>query len=147
MNESPYLREQRLQDVIAALQFLGSYDDYDLTLGKFREKIAAEPRSATNWGEIFAEHPEFFRQSEHGKDYSLVLRRSKEKLDNGLRPPLTENEMSMLINISIHLQKHALEMHREKRALYPIILTAVGILATLAGTLVGAALKSNSWSQ
>jgi hypothetical protein len=141
VKDRPYLQESRLQDVIAALQFLASYDDYDLTLDEFRKKIAADPRSATAWSEVFAEHPEFFRRSEGGADYSLVLRRAKPKSVDRARPPLDSAELSMLIDVAIHLQKHALEIRRERRAWLPIVLTAIGILAAFAGTILGAYIK------
>lgn len=144
MHDSPYLKEHRLQDVLAALQFLANYPDYDLTLAEFRKVIAADPRSATAWSEVFADHPEFFRQSEGGADYSLVLRRARPKSDDRRRPALSSSELSILIDTAIHLQKHALEMRRERRAWLPIILTAVGIIAAFAGTLLGAYIKGNS---
>jgi hypothetical protein len=137
MKRNPYLTEDRLQDVLAALQFLAVYPDYDLTEGDFRDSIAAEPTSAQRWGEVFADHPEFFRRSEHGEDYSLVLRRPKPKSD-GLRPPLSSAELSMLIETAIHLQNHALELRRENRAWLPLALTALGIVAAFVGAVLGA---------
>jgi hypothetical protein len=50
----------------------------------------------------------------------------------------------MLIDTAIHLQKHALEMRRERRAGLPILLTAVGIMAAFVGTLLGAYIKGNA---
>ena|SRR5438128_10007464 len=141
MYDSPYLREHRLQDVVAALQFLASYPDYDLTLQEFRNKIASDPRSAVHWGQLFSEHPEFFRQSERGGDYSLVLRRARPKSEDRERPPLSSVELSMLIETAIHLQKHALEIHRERRWILPIILGAIGIAVAFAGTILGAMIK------
>jgi hypothetical protein len=141
MEGSPYLKEHRLQDVLAALQFFANYHDYDLTLAEFRKVIATDPKSATAWSEVFADHPEFFRQSEGGADYSLVLRRARPKAEDRLRPPLSSPELSMLIDTAIHLQKHALEIRRERRAWLPILLTAVGIIAAFAGTLLGAYIK------
>ena len=91
MEDSPYLKEYRLQDVLAALQLLANYPDYDLTLADFRKKIAVDPKSATAWSEVFADHPEFFRQSEGGADYSLVLRRARPKSEDRLRPPLSSS--------------------------------------------------------
>jgi hypothetical protein len=143
MNQSPYLLEYRLQDVLAALQFLANYPDYDLTLKDFRKRIAADPKSAKNWGDVFVDHPEFFRQSESGGDYSLILRRARPKADDDLRPPLSSSELSMLIDTAINLQKHALEIRREKRAWIPLVLTGVGILGAFLGTILGAAIKGN----
>ena len=141
--EGPYLREQhRLQDVLAALQFLANYPDYDLTSQELCNRIA--PRSADDWDTVLSEHPEFFRKSKHGGDYSLVLRRAKPKSGNREHHPALEPaELSMLIETAIHLQKHELEMRRERRWPLPIFLTAIGESATaLAGTLLGVWIKS-----
>ncbi len=65
---SPYLKPDRLGDVIAALQFLGQYDDYKLSVEKWTDKLATMPRSSDekSWSEVFSEHPEFFRKNEDG---------------------------------------------------------------------------------
>jgi hypothetical protein len=140
MKRNPYLAEDRLQDVLAALQFLANSPDYDLTEAAFRKDIAADPISAVNWSKVFGDHPEFFRQSERGHDYSLVLRRPRPKGADGRRPPLSSEELSMLIETAIHLQKHALEIQRERRAWVPLALSGVGILAAFLGTILGAVL-------
>ena len=108
MRDSPYLKVGRLGDVLAALQFLARYKDYDLTDEELREKIAASPTSAASWAEVLTEHPEFFRQSEHGKDFSLVLRRTNSKVD-GIRPPLEPAELSLLVETATFLQRHAVD--------------------------------------
>jgi hypothetical protein len=142
VNDSPYIRENRLQDVVAALQFLSTYPDYDLDEKALREKLARDPRSASDWATLLHEHPEFFRRSEMESDFCLVLRRAKPKDEKGLRPPVTAAELSLLIDTAIHLHKHALELKRERRAWLPLLLSGVGIVAALAGTILGAVLKS-----
>src|SRR6266851_2246682 len=142
MTKSPYLVEHRLQDVLAALQFLAIYPDYDLDVEDFRKKIAADPKSAKTWSEVFADHPEFFRQSERHGDYSLVLRRARPKdKEKDERPPLSSSELSMLIDSAIDLQTHALEIRKDKRAWLPIVMTGIGILAVFLGTILGAMIK------
>jgi hypothetical protein len=79
VKQSRYLVEYRLQDVLAALQFPATHDGYDLREGNVRTKIAPPRGSAKRWGEVFADHPKFFRQSEYGGDYSLILRRARPK--------------------------------------------------------------------
>jgi hypothetical protein len=141
LKQNPYLIDDRLQDLIAALQFLANYPDYDLVIEEFRKKIAVPPKSAKDWKDVFLDHPEFFRKSQYADDYSLILRRARPKDNGKLRPPLTSDELSMLIDTAIHLQKHALELRRERRALLPLLATGIGIIATLVGTIVGAMIK------
>jgi hypothetical protein len=137
---NPYLNDYRLSDVLAALQFFATYKDYDLTVKEFCERMPAKPVSADSWRNVFDEHPEFFRQSERGRDYSLVLRRAKSKEDDD-RPPLSSSELSMLVDTAINLQKHAIEIHRERRAKWPIIISGAGAVAAFAGALLGVIIK------
>ena len=141
MNPSPYLYEYRLQDVVAALQFLATYPDYDLELTDLREKIARDPKSADNWGTLLGEHPEFFRRSELRGDFSLILRRANQKSQTATVPLLPLQSFPLLIDTAIHLHKHALELKRENRAWLPLLLSGIGIIAALAGTILGAILK------
>lgn len=143
MGIDPYLLPNRLQDVLAALQFMACHPDYDLTLDEFRKRIAFEPRSAKSWGGVFPDHPEFFRQSERGNDYSLVLRRARPKGEDRLRPPLVPSELTMLMDIAINLQRQALEMRRERRAWLPFLLTGTGIVGSLLGAILGAMIKGS----
>ena len=114
MKCDPYLQDNRLQDVLAAIQLLANFPDYDLVESDFREKIAGNPRSADAWHKVLLDHPEFFRQSEHEKDFSLVLRRAKPKNENGLRPALTSDELNLLVSTAVNFQKQALEIQKER---------------------------------
>jgi hypothetical protein len=127
--------------VLAALQFLASSPDYDQVEEDFRRHIASNPGSAKSWSQIFTDHPEFFRRSESGGDYSLVLRRTKPKGVDNRRPSLSSDELSMLIDAAIHLQKHALELRRERRAWLPVMLTAISILGAFVGTILAALIR------
>lgn len=141
---TPYLIDNRLQDVVALLQLLALYHDYDLEPNKLRQKIARTPRSANDWGVVLRDHPEFFRESENAGDYCLVLRRAQMKDPNGKRPPLDSSQLNMLIDTAIHLQKHELEMRKDQRFLIPILISSVGIFAGLLGTILGAVIKASS---
>jgi hypothetical protein len=48
----------------------------------------------------------------------------------------------MLIETAVHLQKHALEMRRERRWLVPVVVSIFGTLGAFAGAIVGAMIKS-----
>jgi hypothetical protein len=144
MIRNPYLEVNRLQDVLAALQFFATYPDYDLTSEDFRSKLGAGPKSTSDWSSIFTDHPEFFRLSERHGDYSLVLRRARPKNDDGLRPVLSSDELSTLIKTAIDLQKHALEIQRERRAWVPLAISGVAAGTALLGALLGAWIKSKS---
>ncbi len=138
MSGDPYLMRYRLQDVLAAIQLLASYPDYDLTPVDFREKIAGNARSAREWSEVLLDHPEFFRRSENEGDFSLVLRRAKPKNQDGLRPVLTPDELNLLVTTAVNLQKQAQEIQKERRAWLPIAASILGAIAGFAGSVLGA---------
>lgn len=117
---SPYLKPNRLQDVITAPQFLGSHDVWrrpmktaggEDTQTSWDEKLKIKPISVEgddrSWEEVFREHPEFFRIDSHD-EASLVWRRafSKEGKDRQ-RPPLSENTITKLIEFAIALHTAA----------------------------------------
>jgi len=122
-HDSPYLKPGRLADVIAALQFLGQYKDYKLSVENWNKKIASAPRSAsssfqggtTSWAIIFDEHAEFFRKNDDGL-ISLVWRRAITKTQEGQRPPLEPGTISTLIDTAVRLYSTALEAKKADEA-------------------------------
>jgi hypothetical protein len=117
-HESPYLKADRLGDVIAALQFLGQYTDYKLSVDQWSEKIATAPRSAGDkpcWGTIFDEHPEFFRRNDEGL-VSLIWRRAIEKTQATGRAPLQPETIARLIDTAVGLYSTAVEAKRADEA-------------------------------
>jgi hypothetical protein len=74
--QSPYLSEpDRLADVIAAIQALGSYKFYKLTFARWSERISGSEDDAAHWERVFKDHPEFFRLDGDRAKASLVWRR------------------------------------------------------------------------
>jgi len=70
----PYLDDpQRLGDVIAAIQAMGTYKFYKQTFEGWAARIAADTSKADHWKKVFEEHPEFFRLDTDRKMASLVL--------------------------------------------------------------------------
>jgi hypothetical protein len=58
--ESPYQKDWRLQDVIAAIQVMGASAWVNMRIGDWAELLGL-PRSAETWEAILKEHPEFFK--------------------------------------------------------------------------------------
>lgn len=122
-SENPYLiGPSRLIDVMAAIQFLGTYRYYKVGFDYWHDRIKTEPRSACTWEEIFRQHPEFFRVNEDEKNVCLILRRARSKnFDvrseeivspeerDGLpkhrfsRAPLSTSDVSTLVNAARQL--------------------------------------------
>jgi len=69
MSDEPYnMGTRRLVDVLAAIQFLGTYRFYKISLESWRKRIKFEPKSEVPWERLFSDHPEFFRISTYEED-------------------------------------------------------------------------------
>lgn len=80
INENPYTENtNRLADVIAAIQVMGTYKFYKLDFSGWADRIAGDETKGSYWKNIFEEHPEFFRLDSGRKRASLVWRRTYQK--------------------------------------------------------------------
>ena len=167
ITEPPYLKNNRLADVIAALQFLGRYEDYKRSASDWTKKIRASPKSVNGekgWEVVFREHPEFFRESGDKSDeknvlFSLLLRRATSKTGDE-RPPLSDETISGLIEIAIKLHadsrddarrtqdKEEFERHRtedlqtlNRRLNKQFWVSAAGVVFAFAATILAAWIK------
>ncbi|RIH81970.1 hypothetical protein Mterra_02874 [Calidithermus terrae] len=156
---SPYLRDWRLADLIAAITLMGRYPYASLKWQEWEYRLGS-PRSAGDWRTVFYEHPEFFRLSDeeeewaslrlrHGLDrtYSVPLRRelSAEELraaessdaayKDVTRRPLNPDEIDALVRTAIDLHARTIAHEQERRWLTPL-------LWSLLGTIVGIVLQS-----
>lgn len=154
--QSPYLAHaDRLTDVVAMLQIMGTYKFASREVDNWSESIGRGPLSAKSWREVFEQHPEFFRIRD---DFiSLVWRRASERLYDtatgkeitraeaeGLseeargqlsRAPLTPEQVTSLIEVAIKLQTQAISRRQELRWWVPVLVGAIGVA-------IGALLKS-----
>lgn len=160
MSKSPYLKDQRLADVIAAIQVMSTYKFYKLDFAGWSKRITGVESNADYWEKVFIEHPEFFRLNEEKDKVSLVWRRSHQRLFhvdrqeiltrekiNSLpeqekttrisRAPLSNGDTATLISTAVDLHSRAIESEKEKRWLLPSLVT---ILAVCLGAII------KSWS-
>jgi len=158
---SPYLKENRLSDVIAAITTLGTYKFYKLDFKGWSDRICGREERAGHWKAVFQEHPEFFRVDQGGGKASLVWRRQLPKnfhvdqkediplpegekrhadVERLSRRPLDPSEITALINIATNLHDRALEQRKASRWWIPIF---TGLLA-LAGAALGGWLSNGT---
>ncbi len=157
--QSPYLSHQnRLSDVIAAIQVMGVYRHSARKIEAWVELLGNKPKSADNWLKIFNEHPEFFRAGlDEDGFHTLVLRRAQPRTYNTKtgdeisikefkaleqsarkqysRRPLSTEQILALIDAAAKLQTQATIRRQELRWWVSIVVTA---LAALAGSIIGA---------
>ncbi len=154
--QSPYLADaDRLADVVAMLQVMGTYKFASREVDKWTESLGRPPLSATNWRQVFEQHPEFFRIRDGL--VSLVWRRASERLYDTVtgkeitrteadalsedareklsRAPLTPEQVTSLIEVAIKLQTQAISRRQELRWWVPVLVGAIGVA-------IGALLKS-----
>ncbi|WP_341220687.1 N-carbamoyl-L-amino acid amidohydrolase [Polaribacter atrinae] len=161
MKTSPYLKyENRLADVIAAIQVMGIYRYYKLDFTGWADRISGDEKETNKWEKVFKEHPEFFRIDQTKKKASLVWRRnhpknynvdtwsqiskadfralSDEQKTRISRSPLSNNDISMLIESAISLHSRALQQKQDRRWWIPIVIGVIaGVVSFLANKVMG----------
>jgi len=155
--KSPYLKEGRLGDVIAAITVLGTYKFYKLEVGRWTDRITGSFDTEPHWKAVFDEHPEFFRLTSDRRKVSLVWRRQFPRNFNvdeepeefpdheidGLtesrisRRPLRPSEVTELIGVAIRLHDRALEQQKAGVWWIPLATAALSFMGALVGTHVG----------
>lgn len=140
---SPYLKENRLQDVIAAIQVMGAYDKHTSRKADLWSAQLGTPQSGPDWFEVCREHPEFFRTNTTeddaedanwvgirwrwatGRTFSPESGRTLTRGEisslaanekkNLTRAPLKSDQIETLIASAIQLHSRAIEHKRELR--------------------------------
>jgi hypothetical protein len=160
--ESVYLKHHaRLQDVIAAIQVMGTYHYSARSIEAWSALLGEKPQSATTWLTVFNEHPEFFRAGVDEDDlHTLAIRRAQPRLydtkshaaispkafaalpkDNRShisRTPLSSGQIASLVEIAVKLHAEAVTRNRESRWWAHI---AIPALTSLLGVVIGAYLS------
>ncbi len=160
--ESPYLdNSERLADVIAAIQAMGTYKFYKLSFEGWADRITANKNQALYWKNVFQQHPEFFRLDGAREKASLVWRRQYPKrfhvdLEKRLsveefqalsddqksrvsRDLLTPDDIKTLVDTAISLHSRALESEHARKWWIPLASSAIG---GLLGAILGAFLHT-----
>lgn len=163
----PYIvDENRLADVVSAIQTLGTYRFFKMTPREWSERINGDASQLNRWEKVFKDHPEFFRFTSDGSKVSLVLRKQKPKLfdvdkltivtredrdsrsSDGQsrisRAPLEIDEMQMLIDVAVNLHTKALLQKQDRRWWAPIATGLLSALIGLGGVWLGATLDNET---
>jgi hypothetical protein len=158
-SKSPYLQyENRLADVIAAIQVMGAYKFYKLDFSNWADRITGDKNNADYWKKIFEQHPEFFRLDSLKEKASLVWRRQYPKRYNVdtnaiitkeefyrltdadklriSRNPLEAETIRSLVQTAIDLHSRALDHLQDRRWWIPLAASTIG---GLVGAIIGGA--------
>ncbi len=150
---SPYLKDYRIQDIVAALQITGSYKKYKMSAAEWEDKIENMPLSADNWECIFKEHLEFFRENNKGL-FSLMWRRGLPHDEKGYREALSTDQINILIDTANRFHSAASEgnkwsveqIQNEKRWKQQMGLSVLTALLALVSATLAAWIKISSIS-
>ncbi|MBC8285836.1 MAG: N-carbamoyl-L-amino acid amidohydrolase [Nitrospinae bacterium] len=147
--------ENRLADVIAAIQVMSVYKFYKLDFSHWATRISGQKDKDIYWKNIFMQHPEFFRLSEDKCKASLVWRRTRprrydvdqekvisnedyENLSDKARisrSPLDNSDISTLINAAIHLHSEEIANKKDARWWVSGIIGVIGAITGLISVL------------
>ncbi len=121
-----YLKDGRLEDVLALIQVLALDKDSHRSEGGLRSELPARPNSAESWLQLAGEHQEFFRVVE-GKQYpiSLVTRHVSEEAGQK-RPPLSPEHTQALLNAAVELHDRQIRRSQRWTVLIPIWVAVIG---------------------
>jgi hypothetical protein len=158
MIESPYLKhDNRLGDVIGAIQALASYKWHGISMDEWKKHISPKP-SAGEWEDVFSEHSEFFYF--HNQEVALVWRRgfearfdvdlmkelsgeeflslsdSERKKRRLSRGPLDSTQIGLLLTTATQLHASALAHSSEKRWWIPLLAAVSAFVGSLIGSYV-----------
>lgn len=153
---SPYLKDGRLADVIAAIQSMAAFERSSNTPSGWADLISGDMTRGIFWKGVLEDHPEFFRKAPTEDRYALVCRRSlTRRFDRRLRrllsdkelknisadqwqyisrPPISDSQTKMLIDVAISLHSKAREQSHDFRWFADKIFM---VLAAAMGGLIG----------
>lgn len=152
--DTPYTSNtNRLADVIAAIQVMGTYKFYKLDFSDWASRIEGDYEKTAHWQNVFKQHPEFFRLDRNRQHASLVWRRTYQKLydvDNNelisrlrfnelsdeeknriSRSPLSNSDISTLVNTAINLHSSEISHKQDSRWWLGAALALLGVVIGL----------------
>jgi hypothetical protein len=129
--DSKYLKDGRLEDVLALLQVLALDNDSHRSELGLKTELSDKPGSADTWLSLANEHQEFFRVVDSKKyPVSLVLRHVSNP-EKDKRPPLSPEQAQSLLITAIELHDRQLKRSQRWTVLIPVWVAVIGALATL----------------
>lgn len=112
--ERLYLKPNRLSDVLALIQILAFHKFAHRDEENLIKELQIQPRLASSWQSLAAEHPEFFRvKTDADNPVALIARHATPVNATGGREPLDGSTAQHLIDTAIEL--HDRQIKREDR--------------------------------
>ena len=131
----PYLIEGRLSDILALIQVLALDEHTHRSEDGLAKELRGKPRSATTWGELAADHPEFFRfnpATNRDHPVSPIARHVVQKDGTGNRPFPIEYT-SKLLDLAVELHDREVKRAQVWHIWLPVLAAVIVGLLTLLG--------------
>lgn len=136
-NKDKYLKEGRLEEVLALLQVLALDVKSHRSESGLKTELSDKPTSSLCWVELAKEHPEFFRVSDGKKNPVSLVTRHVSPNEGKTRPPLSPEHTQALLNSAIELHDRELKRRQRWAVLVPIWVAVIGGIVILVKTFFG----------
>jgi hypothetical protein len=146
---SPYLVNNRLSDVLAMIQLLALSGKTRRTEDGLMEELQGQPKSASTWLDVGSQHREFFRVKLEGAKrahISLIARNVQDPIPNDdgnvVRPLLSADTTAKLMQLAVDL--HARQVQRSeawKTIVIPFSIAFLAAVASISAAFISAAQK------
>lgn len=131
MQKNKYLKDGRLEDVLALLQVLALDEDSHRSEAGLASELGDSPDSADTWSEIAKEHREFFRVVESKQfPVSLVARHVSEE-SGQKRPALSAENTQALLNSAVEIHDRQIRRSQRWTVLIPVWVAVIGAVVTM----------------
>jgi Flp pilus assembly protein CpaB len=126
IKEYKYLKDGRLEDVLALIQVLALDKDSHRSEEGVKSELPALPNSAGSWLQLAKEHQEFFRVVEDRKFPISLVTRHVSSESGEKRPPLSPEHTQALLNSAIELHDRQIRRSQRWTVLIPIWVAVIG---------------------
>ncbi len=126
-----YLKEGRLEDVLALMQVLALDEDSHRSEEGLKSELPSRPQSETSWLALAKAHPEFFRVDERRKHPIALVTRHVSEGSGKKRPPLTPEHTQALLTVAIELHDREIKRRQRWAVLIPIWVAVISGIAVI----------------
>ncbi|WP_299765680.1 hypothetical protein [uncultured Dokdonia sp.] len=143
--KTPYLKDNRLYEVIGLIQVLAFDIDTSRSETGIASELSQKPISGSSWIQIATEHPKLFRVrsgTNQKKRAALISRyvleyEDHEEHSKGKRPPLDPNLVTKLIDTAIELHDRQLQRKEKWKVIVPMLVAVIAAIAAITSAFIG----------
>ena len=131
-----YLKENRLEEVLAMLQVLALDKRPYRSESGFKAVLSDKPISSSCWIDLAKEYPEFFRVADDKKFPVSLVTRYVSTGEEMNRPALSPEHTQAILSTAIELHDRELKRNQRWTVLIPIWVAVIGGIVILVKTFI-----------